>query len=171
MTEQTETKTDLTTSNKKTVGAASYELQQKEVGTRSPIELQQEMHKKYEEEVWACVDRNKEKFEGNFFIVVITKKEKLMHNVLRNYFFARSSCPSPDWDQTVYEYVKSDDALDFLWVIPSRDTCELFRRHRAEIAAEEKWLLAYIDKFHNGDLLKISKKKNNEQEETLLLNK
>jgi len=55
-----------------------------------------------------------------FYVCVITKKERLMDNVLRNYFLARSTCPTPQYDQTVYKYHRDSGAIQFLWVLPSK---------------------------------------------------
>lgn len=145
-----------------TIGHKSLELSQKTPDTRDPIELEQEMHKNYEDEVWKCVDVNKKKFEGDFFVVVITKKEKLMQNVLRNYFFARFSCPTPDYDQTLYRYDSKADELEFIWVLPARDVCRMFLAHQNEIVPQERWLLEYVKRFKSGELMKKCKRLNKE---------
>jgi len=145
-----------------TVGKISTELLKKEPDTRSPIELEREMHKEYEQNIWECVDLGKKEYPSDFFVVVITKKERLMQNVIRNYFFSRLTCPTPDYDQTVYQYMRKDDALDFLWVIPSQDTCQLFMQNALQIHPDEKWLLQFILDFADGSLFKLAKKLNKE---------
>lgn len=150
--------------NRPTVGKISSDLLQKESPTRDPIELEREMHKDYEVNVWKCIERSRKDFHGDFYVVVVTKKERLMPNVLRNYFIGRSSCPTPEYDQTVYHYHKTDDHIEFLWVIPSKDTCELMRNNALQIADDEKRLLYYVLSFYDGSLLKKSKKLNREKE-------
>lgn len=149
---------------RETVGKISSDLIVKESPTRDPIELEREMHKDYEANIWECVDRSKKDFFGDFYIVVVTKKERLMPNVLRNYFMGRSSCPTPEYDQTVYKYNCTDDALEFLWVLPSKDTCELLKENALQVAPEEKALLYYVLSFYDGSLLKKSKQLNKEKE-------
>ena len=157
------------TNKKTTVGKKSKELSQKESPTRDPIELEREMHKSYEEELWECVDFHKKKLKGDFFVVVITKKERLMQNVLRNYFFARTSCPTPDYDQTVYRYIKDSDELEFLWILPAKDICHVFLFNAHQVVPEERWLLEYIKEFSNGSLMKLCKKFNQENQDSPLL--
>ena len=154
-----------------TVGKISTELLQKEPETRDPIELEREMHKDYVNHVYDAVDRGKKDFTGDFFVVVITKKERLMENVIRNYFLARSSCPTPEWDQTVYRYKRADDIIEFLWVVPSKDTCQLFKNNALQISPEEKDLLRFVMDFTDGTLLKLSKKLNKEMISSPLLDK
>lgn len=154
---------------KETVGKISSDLLQKESATRDPIELEREMHKDYERNVWECVDRSKKEFNGDFYVVVVTKKERLMPNVLRNYFMGRNSCPTPEYDQTVYKYSRNDDHIEFLWVVPSKDTCELMRDNALQIADDEKGLLYYVLSFYDGSLLKKSKQLNREKEKSNII--
>ena len=148
--------------DKKTVGQTSVELLQKEPETRSPIDIQREVHKEWDKELFECIDRGKKDISGDFFVVVITKKEKLMPNVLRNYFGFRRSCPTPDWDQTVFHYHAEGDRIEFLWVVPSRDTCELFEQNVLQIADAEKELLRYVLDFKDGTLMRKTKQLNKE---------
>jgi len=147
---------------KKTVGAVAHELMQKEPDSRDPIELQREMQKDYEDNIYECIDRHKKIYDDNFFVIVLTKKERLMNNVLRNYFLATKSCPSPTYDQAVYRYEKSDDALSFMWVIPSKDTCKLFVQNSLIVDPKERELLKFVLDFEDGTLLKWAKRLNNE---------
>ena len=156
--------------NTETVGRKSLELLQKEVDTRDPIELEREMHKRFEKDFWERVDLGRKEFYGDFYIVVITKKEPLMQNVLRNYFIARLSCPTPEWDQSVYKYKREVDVADYLWTIPDKQTCELILRHKDQVPKEEKLLLHFIENFYRGKLLELAKKLNNEKKDSNLLN-
>ena len=138
---------------RETVGKLSLELSQKEAPTRDPIELEREMHEDYDAHLWECVDASKKWMRGSFFVVVITKNEKLMPNVFRNYFFARSSCPSPDYDQTVYRYDRDQDCLNFIWVIPSQEASHYLKNNALKVANEEKQLLQFVLDFADGTLL------------------
>src|ERR1700691_2980131 len=107
--------------NRETVGKISSELLQKEPETRDPIEIQREVHKQYEAEIFECIERGKKLFPGDFYVEVVTKKERLMQNVLRNYYFPILACPTPTYDQTVYKYHFWDERIEFLWVVPAKD--------------------------------------------------
>ena len=81
--------------NRPTVGELSSDLLTKESPTRSPYELEQEMHRDYEKHIYDAIAQGKKDYNGDFFIVVMTKRERLLTNVIRNYFVARQSCPTP----------------------------------------------------------------------------
>ena len=101
--------------------------------------------------------------------MVLTKKEKLLENVLRNFFFSRSSCPTPEYDQAVYKIHKKIEKIQFIWVLPSKDTCQLFIENADIIAPEERLLLKFILLDWSGDLLRYAKELNNEQDNSAFL--
>ena len=155
---------------KQTVGQISYDLLQKKPYTLSPVEQMREQLTDYEREVINCAMDNRHKMpKEDFYIVVLTKKERLMPNVLRNYFFARVSCPTPDYDQAVYRYDTKDEDIEFLWVIPSKDTCELMKLNALMIHPSEKELLKYVLEFYDGTLMKTSKKLNGESKNSPII--
>ena len=156
-----------------TVGKHALELMTKIPDSRDPVELEREMHKEYEKNVLECAATFK---QANtipigkwFYVVVLTKREPLMPNVLRHYFLARSSCPTPDYDQAVYAYDPHDDRIDFLWVIPSKDACLHLKDNALQVADAEKDLLKFVLQFADGTLFKIAKKLNGEQIDSSLL--
>jgi hypothetical protein len=159
--------------NKKrpTVGKMSLELARKVPETTDPIELEREIHKTYEKEIETCVERCKSMFIGNFYVIVETKKERLMHNVLRNYIFGRTSCPTPTYDQTVYKYYRKPARLDFLWVVPAKDVCEMFKQSAIYIVPEEQGLLKYVLDFYDGTLLTLAKRLNGERKDSNIIEK
>ena len=123
----------------------------------------------YDRNIHECVDVHKKNFAGDFFVVVLTKKERLMQNVLRHYFLARLSCPTPEWDQTVYKYIRSADEIKFMWTIPSKDTCETMMKYPNLVDKEEQDLLNFVVNYYDGTLFKLAKRLNNEEAETPLL--
>lgn len=154
---------------RETIGKISRDMQLKQPDSVDPIEIERVLHQEYEKNIFECVDKHKKEFIGSFFIVVDTKKEPLMHNVLRNYFIGRVTCPTPNYDQTVYRYDRSIDKLDFLWVIPDRGTCFYLKDHALEVVAEEKDLLDFVLSFDEGDLLRACKKFNGETPDSTLI--
>lgn len=156
---------------RETVGKVATDLQAKIQESRDPIEIERVLHKDYEYEVTTCVENAKKEHEGSFFVVVITKKEPLLENVLRHYYFARVSCPTPDYDQAVYSYNRKEDKLEFVWVIPSKHTCLTFVENKESIVPEEWGLLQNILKFRDGSLFVLAKKLNGEQTDSSLLDK
>lgn len=153
----------------KTVGNEAYDRLLKTPESTDPIELEREMHKDYESNINQCINSNLKEYSGDFYVVVTTKKERLMQNVLRNYFFGRKSCPTPEYDQTVYKYDRSSGMVEFLWVLPSKDTCEMMRDNALKIVPEERMLRDFVLDFYDGTLFKLSKRLNGEESDSPLL--
>jgi hypothetical protein len=154
------------TRSRDTVGKISSDLLNKTPYSNDPIEIERAMHEDYVKNVTACVETAKKNFFGVFFVIVLTKKERLMTNVLRHYFFARRSCPTPDYDQAVYHYKSELDDIEFLWVIPSKEACLTFIEQSSSIAPTEWGLLKYVLEFADGTLFKIAKRLNNEKDDS-----
>lgn len=154
---------------RETVGKISSDLAQKEPESRDPIELERSMQKEYYKYLVDCIEVNKSRYTDQFFIVVITKNERLMPNVFRNYFYARKSCPTPDYDQTVWRYDNKADELEYLWTIPSRESCKHLKLNAIYVPKEERQLLQFVLEFADGTLFKVAKYYNNEQPDSPLL--
>lgn len=152
-----------------TVGAISLDLMQKAPDSRDPIALQREMTEDYLDELTDTVRKNIDKFEGDFYVVVITKNEKLMPNVFRNYFLARATCPTPDYDQAVFQYVAKDEDIFFLWAIPTKEACIYLKENALFVVDEEKELLSMVLDFASGELYKLAKRLNGESHDSPLL--
>lgn len=152
-----------------TVGKIATDLAAQDTHAQSPVELERAMHKDYEENVQQCIERGKKEHPGDFYIVVITKKERLLQNVLRHYYLHRATCPTPEYDQTVYKYFREHDAHQFLWVVPDKITCEMLRDNALQIPDLERDLLRFVLDFYDDTLMKLSKKLNGEFLETPLL--
>ncbi len=150
---------------KKTVGQISLELSQKQPDSKDPIELQREMQKEYIDNLLECVTKHKKEYNSDFYVVVLTKKERLMQNVLRNYFLAAKACPTPTYDQAVYKYRKENEDVVFLWVVPSKDTCEHFKTNALDVmkyGGEERELLRYVLLFYDKKLDELAMHENGE---------
>ncbi len=153
-------------STDKSVGSYSYELQQKADEKINPIELQREIHKgsasddSYENQVMIAVERGRKEFDGDFFVVVLFKKERIMQNVVRQYFFPRRSCPTPEYDQVVYRYFHKDDKLDFLWVIPDKASTIELPLIKFQLPPEQQAFISYIEDFNSGKLDRLCEKLN-----------
>lgn len=156
----------MNTSPKKTVGAFSYELQQRPDEKINPIDLQREIHKgnsdedSFENQVRIAVKRGEEDFEGNFYVVVLFKKERLLKNVVRQYFFPRNSCPTPEYDQIVYHYFPKEEKLEFLWVIPDKQSTIDLPLMGKELPDEQQELVQFARDFNSGKLDRLCEKLN-----------
>lgn len=172
---------------KKKVGEIASDLLLKTPETRDPIEIQREVQKDYIQNLYWAVQHAQKKVDcshlagtgrghdncasreavvGDFYVVVVTKREKLMENVLRNYFFHALVCPTPDYDQTVYKYDAKKETLTYLWTVPDIETCETFKRDASSVVPEEQKLLEFVLKFYDGTLLRQARQLNGENLET-----
>jgi hypothetical protein len=147
-----------------TVGKLSSELIIKEPETQSPLEQMQENLTQYDAYLHNCALEGKKVYPRDFFLVVLTKKERLMPNVIRNYFIHRVSCPTPTFDQAVYQFHRAQEKIEFLWVVPSQDTCQFLLENIALVDKSEHDLLKFVIDFSEGILLKKAKILNGELE-------
>ena len=155
---------------KKTMGSVSSELAVKQVDdTHTAHDQMEESLTDWDRNIFECIERSKKEYSGDFYLVVITKKERLLTNVIRNYFMTRVSCPTPDYDQTVYKYNKKYEILDFLWVIPSKDACLMLRENAMYVMPEERQLLQFVLDFADGSLFEVAKRLNGETPDSILL--
>ena len=152
-----------------TIGKISSELLEKPLETNSPIEQMREQLNDYDKNIFECIERGVKTFSDDFYVVVITKKERLMPNVIRNYFTNRLSCPTPEYDQTVYRYLAKEEAIAFLWVIPSKDTCQLLIANKEQVDPSEFALLDFVLKFYDGTLFQTAKRLNGEEKDSIIL--
>jgi hypothetical protein len=165
---------------KKTVGSVASELLTKHDQPLSSIDVQKAQEKEYLDNlIWAALHAQKKveclnieghdqckdrvALEGDFFVSVLLKKEKLLENVLRNYFVPTKTCPTPCYDQTVYRFDENKQELEFLWVVPDRETCLTFKENKNIIAPQEQGLLKFVLEFYDGTLYKMCKKYNGEK--------
>lgn len=159
-------------SSKKTVGEEALLLQKQGPMDTDAIELQREIQKgsnskkSYEEEVSEAVARGKAdaQIEGDFYIIVLFKKERHLQNVVRQLFFYRQSCPTPEFDQTVYKYHRDQDKLEFLWVVPNNAACQFIPTIIGELPREQQELREMVMAFNSGELDKKARLLNGEFE-------
>lgn len=152
-----------------TVGKVAIELLGKADNKHTVIDQMQENLTDFDKNIWLCVEHAKKTYHNDFYVVVETKKERLLENVIRNYFFSRISAPTPIWDQTVYKYHRKKEFLEFLWVIPSKDTCEYLTFNQRDVVESERELLKFVLSYNDGTLLKIAKNMNGEADNSPLI--
>lgn len=149
-----------------TVGKISYDLLQKDPVVTDPVEQMQEVLTEYEQNLINTAQEGLLKYDGVFYLVVLFKTEPLMPNVVRNYFFSRNSCPTPDYDQAVYTVNSKERKINFLWTIPDKKTCEYITQNVLLLPPSEKDLIHFVLSFNDGSLLQLCKQLNNETENT-----
>lgn len=116
----------------------------------------------YERLLFETVDSGCQKYEGDFFVEVTTIKQGILKMVIYNKFVNRISCPTPTYDQAVFHYHRKEEHLEFLWILPSKDTYNMMIDRWMDIPEEEKGLLQFVLDDSAGMLLVRSKVLNGE---------
>lgn len=148
---------------RKTVGAISLDLMQKEPEVNTVVDQQRAMQENYLKELSECVSTFEKKNPNrDFFVAVLTKDEKLMPNVFRNYFVPRFTCPVPNYDQSVFRYHHKTGDLEFVWCVPCRKACIYLKDNALSVPADERDLLNMVFAFSDGSLYALSNKMNEE---------
>lgn len=165
--------------NGQTVGKIASDLLLKTPDSNDPIEIQRATEEEYLHNLQWCVKHALKKvdcnsiaghdeckkrtaFEGDFYVAALLKKEKLLQNVLRNYFVATKSCPTPTFDQTIYKYNAQKEAIEFLWVVPDQETALTLKENKQIVVPAERGLLQFVLDYYDGNLHRICKKLNGE---------
>lgn len=107
------------------------------------IDTEREVNKEYYKEISKCID-NHPNMKDPYYIVVLIKKERLMENVVRRYFIARESLPTPQWDQTVWRFDPSCGDLRFIWCLPDENTAKWMAGNTHEVPPEHYELLKFV---------------------------
>lgn len=153
---------------RKTTGAVSQELLKKEhTNTHTAADQGASHLAEYDKNVHEAIMAGCKQFKGDFYVVVLVKRERLMRNVLRLYYFPRESCPTPQHEQMVYRYHRKTGHVEELWVIPSLEACVILYNEASYAHPEEKQLLQYVLDFEDGTLLDKAKKLNGEYNKSM----
>ena len=152
-----------------TVGKISTDLAQKPREYIEVGELREGVLTDFPKNMCETIEHGLKAYSGDFYIVVLAKKERLFNNLIRNYFFHRKSPPTPEYDQSVYHYNRLNDTIELMWVLPKKEACKFLKTYALLIPKEQKELLGYVLAFYNGDLLKKVKILNNEQKDSNIL--
>lgn len=146
-----------------TVGKISQELLKQSPVDISARDQAENSNKSYLNELYGTVLSFKEKSPNcDFFIEVQTVGSRVLHNVIKKMFFGRLSCPTPNYDQTVWQYKYADEELFLIWTIPDREHCFKLLKNANIIDPELKELTANVMAFATGELYNLAKKLNKE---------
>lgn len=147
-------------------------LQQEDHIKEYSRELQKDVLKNIDEVITR--DKNKDKYRNiDFYVCIHTKMEKIINNVPRNFIFTRMSCPTPVYGQVVFKYVREDQRLDFLWVIPMRKRAEHILAHPIMYYKDPNWkdTADFVHAMASGVLDKWVQKENGYKQDALITQK
>lgn len=147
---------------RKSAGQISQELLNTPVDING-VDQAAESNKKYLSDLYGTMLSFKEKNANlDFFIEVQTIRSRLLHNMIKKMFIGRISCPTPNYDQVVWQYKHKDEELFLIWTIPDRYHCFKLLENANIIDPVLKELTDNVVAFAQGDLYRLSKKLNNE---------
>ncbi len=105
----------------------------------------------------------------DFYIVMLMKVERI-GSAVRPIIFARQSCPTPVYKQSVWKYRTNSDTLDFMWTIPDAIMYyHILRNQKIYINDKECSDLAkFVILMESGALLDWIKKENGEKADAVI---
>lgn len=113
--------------------------------------------------------KSRSAIEGDFYIVVLIKKEPMLSDVFRQYFMVAGCCPTPTYDQMVYKFNSQLQDLELIWVIPDRESSIMYKQNKNIVDPEEHQLLQYVLDFYDGTLNEKAKILNKEKKSGIIL--
>ena len=110
-------------------------------------------------------------FIGDFYIEVVTYVPRLFKNTTHQTFFARKSCPTPNYDQAVFRYNSKEERIEEIWVLGDRKTCYYFIQNTKQIRPDMMQTYEYVKRYDDKSLYRLCKELNGEKEDTPELEK
>jgi len=147
--------TKLEEKKQSTIGEQSSKLASaRKDNTHCAQEQVDEELKKYPDEINECINNGKKHFDKDFYIQVLFCLDRVIEGAKKNIFVAQRTCPKPFFDQAVYKYHHKNGSIEFLWVVPDVDLCELYRYNLGLVPEDEKDLYKNIMDYYSGELAK-----------------
>lgn len=139
------------------VGAAAASLLSKPYAPQSAEETTEAMTSRYYEELLSTVAANEKKYESPFYIVVLRKKEPWAINVLRQWFIARQTRPTPEFlrneypnhDHDLYKIDSKSGDVHLCWTLLSAQDCASVLKNKDAYSED---LVNWIMQFNRGTL-------------------
>lgn len=140
---------------RQTVGEAALELIFKGDQKQGVIDTQREMTKGYIDQLIICAKAGMKAYPDKkpFYICVQTRRERLLHNVIRNQFYHRMTRPLPTFDLALYHFDPADEQLRFVWCIPDKETVEIMSSPDYKPTKGEEQLHYFVKCFMASTLI------------------
>jgi hypothetical protein len=129
------------------------------------LDTQKPAGKSYMDELYSEVEKGKVLFSSlpYFFVQVFTRQDKIMVMTLVSTWQTRETCPTPSFNQTVYRYVKVEDVLEIIWVLPSNERCLYYLQNPIGKDEGERFIIQCVHDLKDGTLEKIARELNKEE--------
>ena len=150
----------ITDKPKETLGSAAIKAAADYNPDQTIPETKDAMLARYPDELRICAKRGEAEYGpiDHFYLVVITKAERLLPNVIRNFFLYRKSRPIPDYDTALYYYDRKAENITFVWQVPNEATVDYFTGYyEADDNGHLRWIPPAIPKKGEEQLAEFCK--------------
>jgi hypothetical protein len=148
-----------------TIGEIKKKQAAADVGDATIADVSEGMSKPYMNSLFSAVAEGKLKLPNqDFYVVMLTKVERLLTKNVHFYPIVRLTCPSTNYDQSVYFYDHKNETLEFLWTIPDKETIFRFKMYPETITEEEKPLIPYVKNYLSLHYDRLARIRNGEKE-------
>lgn len=143
----------------------NLEIEDDVIEYRRPIE--EDLARRLHETAFSAKSQSLYK-DRDFYLVMMTKFE--VGSVPRTIIFARRSCPTPVYRQSVWKFMHQSDTLEYLWSIPDQVLYwHIFHNQAKYINDKECAVLAkFVVLMESGELLEWVKKENGELKDAVI---
>lgn len=158
---------------KKTYGQTIIEHREKNLTMDDDvIEYRREMEPHIMQNIHETVSKSKYHplYANRDFYVVLLMKVQRVGQVPETLVFARRSCPTPVYKQSVWKYHTLSDSLEFLWTIPDSVLYYHIIRNSHKYLADKECadLAKFVFLMESGELLNWVKKENGEKVDAVI---
>lgn len=130
--------------------------------------MEPELMRKLYETAWNV--KKAPQYIGKNFYVVLTSTVEAVLRQPKNIMWARMSCPTPVYKQSVWKYHTHSDNLEFLWSIPEKILYYHIVHNKAKYVADKECsdLAKFVLLMEAGELLEWVKKENGEKKDAVI---
>jgi hypothetical protein len=138
--------------NRPTLGAIANQAATMESPTTDVRELQQGMPSNTMDHIHEAVERGVGMFKAKKIYVGVIRIFDGPTKTIRNRYFPTTICPTPTFNQAVFDYDRDTNDLRLLWTLPAMSTCNYLKRNALHLDKDNKQLLRYVLDFGDGTL-------------------
>lgn len=116
--------------------------------------------------------KNTALYKGRDFYIVLLIKVERIGQAPRTLTFARRSCPTPTYKQSVWKYKTVSDTVEYMWTIPDAILYHHILRNSQKYLMDKECadLAKFVLLMESGELLDWVKKENGEKIDAVIKN-
>jgi hypothetical protein len=106
--------------------------------------------------------------QSDFYIMLLSRKEKLLANVVRDRLYCLRACPMPNYNQSLWKYHWKDDRLEFMWSVPPKEAVDFLKRYPLEMSDMCSDVIKCVFDFLDGTLARKTSELNKPNQPSLI---